>query len=105
MGGIAILHYSLFVFVQETIAQLSSKVESLKIKLQRALPTDTANREGMIMFTRLDSERNAKALETALERERYVAAITYLIWEFKLLFFFLMQDYTCHFHSPHKQHG
>ena len=60
--------------VQETIAQLSSKMETLKIevsKLRRVLPSDTTNREGMIMFTRLDSERNTKALETAMERERY----------------------------------
>lgn len=65
-------------FLQDTIAQLSSKVDNLKIEvaqLRKALPSQLDNREGMIMFTRLDSERNTKALEVALETKRYAIYI------------------------------
>ena len=65
---------------QETIANLSSKVENLKIemaKLRQTLPPHMGGGgqgvelEGgaSIMFTRLDVERNTKTLQGALEKE------------------------------------
>lgn len=56
--------------LQDTIAQLSSKVENLKVEVAKLRRSHGSNKEGIIMFTRLDSERNTKALETALEKER-----------------------------------
>ena len=64
---------------KETIANLSNKVESLKIemaKLTQSLPQNIGDSPGVefegranIMFTRLDAERNTKALQGALEKE------------------------------------
>ena len=65
---------------RETIANLSSKVENLKIemaKLRQTLPphmgggVQGVELEGgaSIMFTRLDAERNARTLQGALEKE------------------------------------
>ena len=60
---------------QETIANLSNKVETLKSELsalKRSLAlteTDGAG-ESVVMFTRLDSERNTRTLKAALEKER-----------------------------------
>lgn len=65
---------------KETIANLSSKVENLKmemVKLRQSLPRHLGRGgEGVgieggasIMFTRLDAERNRKTLQGALEKE------------------------------------
>lgn len=64
---------------KETIADLSNKVESLKLemaKLRQSLPQDIRDGPGVelegranIMFTRLDAERNTKTLQGALEKE------------------------------------
>ena len=64
---------------KETIANLSSKVENLKIEvanLRRTLPHTLGGSEGVelgdganIMFTRLDVERNTRTLQGALEKE------------------------------------
>ena len=59
--------------MQETIAHLLSQVESLRIqlgKLQNAVSSREEKAEGTIMFTRLDSERNTKALQSALEKDQ-----------------------------------
>ena len=58
---------------QETIANLSSKVENLKMQmatLRRSLSQHNDDDDGekrSIMFTRLDSERNKRTLKAALE--------------------------------------
>ena len=64
---------------KETIANLSSKVETLKVemaKLRHSLPQHIGVAPGVelegganIMFTRLDAERNTKTLRGALEKE------------------------------------
>lgn len=64
---------------KETIAKLSSKVESLKIemaKLRQSLPQNIGDSPGVelegrasIMFTRLDAERNTRTLQGALEKQ------------------------------------
>ena len=73
---------------QETIANLSSKVETLKSELaalRRSLAlteTDGAG-ESVIMFTRLDSERNTRTLKAALEKERLaldVCSLSLDVW-------------------------
>ena len=71
---------------KEKIANLSSKVENLKIemaKLRHSLPHRLGGAKGVelegganIMFTRLDVERNTKTLQGALERERYSSSVT-----------------------------
>lgn len=58
--------------LQETIAHLSSQVESLKIevaRLRNAVSSHMGKTDDAILFTRLDSERNTKALQTALEKD------------------------------------
>ena len=57
---------------QETIANLSSKVENLKMQmatLRHSLSqqNDDDDEKRSIMFTRLDSERNKRTLKVALE--------------------------------------
>ena len=59
--------------MQDTIAHLSNQLTSLKVELARLRDTVSSraeNKEDVIMFTRLDSERNTKALQTALAKER-----------------------------------
>ena len=62
------------VCLQERIAQLSSQVESLRIEVARLRNAVSSRVErtddASIMFTRLDSERNVKALQTALEKDK-----------------------------------
>ena len=68
---------------KETIADLSSKVENLKLEmatLRQSLPHHVGGGGGgqgaemvggaNIMFTRLDMERNTRTLQGALEKER-----------------------------------
>ena len=65
---------------KETIANLSTKVENLKLEmatLRQSLPHHIGGEQGVemvgganIMFTRLDMERNTRALQGALEKER-----------------------------------
>ena len=56
--------------LQDTIAQLSNKLENLQIQVAQLRRAAPSGGEGMIMFTRLDSQRNSKALQDALEKNR-----------------------------------
>ena len=74
---------------KETLANLSNKVENLKIemaRLRQSLPQNIGDSPGVelegranIMFTRLDAERNTKALQEALEKERSVVITVYRV--------------------------
>ena len=64
--------------MQDTVAQLSNKLESMKMhmaQLRKAIPS-RSDRDNMIMFTRLDSQRNANTLKKALEKNRQVYSKT-----------------------------
>ena len=75
---------------KETIANLSNKVESLKIemaKLRQSLPQNIGDSPGVelegranIMFTRLDAERNTKTLQGVLEKDWSVVITVYRVY-------------------------